>query len=80
MCARQRVARRKKILSEFSITQQQGLVDFLVFVFANYANFSPELLFEVCSSISFFYVYFKNFFYLNSDFFNKSSFLYGTEN
>lgn len=44
MCARQRVARRKKILSEFSITQQQGLVDFLVFVFANYANFSPEIV------------------------------------
>lgn len=34
----------KKIPSEFSITQQQGLVDFLVFVFANYANFSPEIV------------------------------------
>lgn len=54
MCAEQRDARRKKIPSEFSITQQQGLVDFLVFVFANYANFSPELLFEVCSSTNFF--------------------------
>lgn len=44
MCAEQRDARRKKIPSEFSITQQQGLVDFLVFVFANYANFSPDIV------------------------------------
>lgn len=44
MCAEQRDARRKKIPPEFSITQQQGLVDFLVFVFANYANFSPEIV------------------------------------
>lgn len=34
----------KKIPSEFSITQQQGLVDFLVFVFANYAKFSPDIV------------------------------------
>lgn len=44
MCAEQRDARRKKIPSEFSITQQQGLVDFCFFVFANYANFSPEIV------------------------------------
>lgn len=55
-------------------------MDFLVFVFVNYVNFSFELLFEVCFSINFFNVYFKNFFYLNLDFFNKLLFLYGIEN